>query len=238
MYDRITDHYAAAREIGLNQDYAARLAITDLKICLKIASDEVLKAIQVHTGTRWGWGELNDEFNAVYFKAIHELKGTAANAFIVARAFIPSEIERREYDRKRLEEAAEMLEYMERARKERTERKKDKKPIQVTDVIKFYRYFKKFFPDEEPGKVADGERRKKWALRHDYSEGTIRNAEAELREQEPKADEKFWYHIEKIGPEKVEYIANQLTEQKHENARYEILNLVELYRENPQKRGP
>jgi hypothetical protein len=235
-YDVITDHYAAAMQIGQSREYAARLDIADLRKCLEIANDEVLKAVQINTGTGWSWSELNDEeFYSVFQRAIHEIKDTSARAFVKAMNFIPSEIERREYDSERMEQAAEMLDYMEQVRKEQTERNNKDRPIQAIDVIRFYRYFSDLFPNEEPGKVPDMERRKKWARRHGYNAGTIRNAEMELiklKEKEPEADAKCWPYIAKIGPEKVAYIVNQITEPEHKEARDDILFLVAEYREN------
>lgn len=231
-YDKITDHYAAALEIGKSPEYAARLDIADLSKCLEIARYEVLKAVQVHTDTSWSWSELNDEeFYSVFQRAIHEIKDTSVLAFVKAMNLIPSEIERREYDSERMEQAAEMLEYMEQVRKER-EREKSPDGLNITakDVVLFY----KFFPFEDTERHGMG-LYKIWAARHGFKNfHSLRNKWSQLQNVKAEGLDR----VKVIGPEKVEYLAKLLTEPHHEKTREQILLFVAQYRKEHQKRGP
>ena len=209
-YDVITDHYAAALHIAEKPHYAIKLNLYDLTECISVIEKQVSRL-------------KSEDLKLAYFNNLpaDSIQTAAIKTLEKARGIIQDEIEKRGTS--------------EQVPKERTERNKKERPIQAIDVIRFYRYFGNLFPYEEPGKVPDMERRKKWARRHGYNAGTIRNAETELiklKEKEPEADAKCWPYIAKIGPEKVAYIVNQITEPEHKEARDDILFLVAEYREN------
>jgi hypothetical protein len=215
-YDVITDHYAAALHIAEKPHYAIKLNLYDLTECISVIEKQVSRL-------------KSEDLKLAYFNNLpaDSIQTAAIKTLEKARGIIQDEIEKRGTS--------------EQVPKERTERNKKERPIQAIDVIRFYRYFGNLFPNEEPGKVPDMERRKKWARRHGYNAGTIRNAETELiklKEKEPEADAKCWAYIEKIGPEKVAYIVNQITEPEHEKAKYKIIHFIEMYRDDHQKRGP
>lgn len=217
-YDKITDHYAAALEIGKSPEYAARLDMFTLFECLtaisgKLPPDEIeiLNGIIHKEKEKRGTREASKE----YLKYMH--------AEWKERKQIETERERRE-------QAAEMLEYMEQVRKER-EREKSPDGLKITakDVVLFY----KFFPFEDTERHGMG-LYKIWAARHGFNFNSLRNKWSQLQNVKAEGLDR----VKVIGPEKVEYLAKLLTEPHHEKTREQILLFVAQYRKEHQKRGP